>query len=381
MPITELRIEGYRTLKDVTWRPGALNVLIGPNASGKTNVLRALQLILSSVNGGLSEFFLQEGGLEVATWNRSGSGVSFLLSWTHDEEVIGKSSYKYFVKIGSWYSASHRVTVEILKADDNKFLVRKENGEAYIIKQEGMVDVKGTVAHDETIVSQVGVGMPLEIWLAKEFFSWRTVLAIPTWAKADIRSPVVTRHETALDAQCQNLAAVIHTLYANDRDFKKSIDSAMQAAFGDDYEELSFPPAGNNTIQLAVRWKSLTHPQTMMDLSDGTIRFLCLITILLQPKAPSVIAVDEPEIGLHPRMFGIIADLAAEAAERTQVIFATHSPQFLDALGRHNPTTTVTSWEDGQTHLSILEAEQLSEWLQRYTLGQLFESGDLEALK
>ncbi len=118
----------------------------------------------------------------------------------------------------------------------------------------------------------------------------------------------------------------------------------------------------------------------MLDLSDGTIRFLFLMTVLCNPDPPPLIAIDEPETGLHPSMFPIIAEYAAEASKRTQVIFSTHSPQFLDAFGEYNPTTTVTVRKDGETKIKNLDGDTLKQWLEHYSLGTLFLSGDLEAL-
>ncbi len=154
----------------------------------------------------------------------------------------------------------------------------------------------------------------------------------------------------------------------------------MRAAFGDDFDRLVFPPAADQLVQLRIRWKSLKREQSMLDLSDGTIRFLFLMTVLCNPEPPSLIAIDEPETGLHPSMFPIIAEYAAEASTRTQVVFSTHSPQFLDAFSDFNPTTTVTTWQDGETKIKNLDGEALKEWLKHYSLGTLFLSGDLEAM-
>ena len=104
------------------------------------------------------------------------------------------------------------------------------------------------------------------------------------------------------------------------------------------------------------------------------------MAILANPEPGDLIAIDEPETGLHPRMFPILAELAAEAAERTQVIFTTHSPQFLDAFKEEPPTTTVAEWVDGETKLSVIDGEELRRWLESYSLGALFRSGDLEGL-
>ena len=109
---------------------------------------------------------------------------------------------------------------------------------------------------------------------------------------------------------------------------------------------------------------------------------LFLLAVLANPSPPPLIAIDEPETGLHPRMFPIIAELAAAASEKSTVIFTTHSPQFLDAFPKDCvPTTTVAELRDGETHLTRLDDDDLKRWLKDYTtLGQMFVSGELEAL-
>ena len=146
----------------------------------------------------------------------------------------------------------------------------------------------------------------------------------------------------------------------------------MNAAFGDDFEELVFPPAADQRIQLRIRWKSLKREQTAADLSDGTLRFLFLLTVLATPSPPPLIAIDEPETGLHPAMLPIIAEYAVDAAERTQIIFTTHSPQFLNAFDGTKPQITIVKWHEGETEFLYLDEKSLAEWLREYSLGSLF---------
>lgn len=177
-----------------------------------------------------------------------------------------------------------------------------------------------------------------------------------------------------------NLVPFLHTLYTTDRRFKDDVDSAIYAAFSGEYEALLFPPAANQRIQLCLRWRSLNSVQPAANLSDGTLRFLMLVAILANPEPPSLIAIDEPETGLHPSMFPIIAELAQEAAERTQVVFSTHSPEFLDAFRKEAPTTTIFHAENGETRIANVDGDELNRWLKEYSLGSMFRSGELESM-
>jgi predicted ATPase len=131
---------------------------------------------------------------------------------------------------------------------------------------------------------------------------------------------------------------------------------------------------------MRLRWKTLRREQSAADLSDGTLRFLLMLAILASPEAAPVIAIDEPETGLHPSMLPIIAEYAAEASSSRQIVFTTHSPQFLDAFRDVRPTTTVAKWENGETKLATLDGKGLEKWLKEYSLGALCLSGELEGM-
>ena len=166
-----------------------------------------------------------------------------------------------------------------------------------------------------------------------------------------------------------------------ERVFKREVNEAMQAAFGSEFEELLFPPAADQRIQMRIRWRSLQREQSAADLSDGTLRFLFLLAALGNPDPPPVIAIDEPETGLHPSMLPIVAEYTREASRRSQVILATHSPVLLDAFRTSDPPTiTTVDWQEGKTQLTIKEGPELQHWLKSYTLGDLYRFGQLETL-
>ena len=237
---------------------------------------------------------------------------------------------------------------------------------------------------DETLLSAAAgpfVANDVTPRFQKQVASWRIHHDLNTQRGAAIRQPSVARAETVVDQDGQNLINVLHTLYTGSRDFKHEVDSAMKAAFGEEYEELVFPPAADQRIQLRLRWKSLHREQSAADLSDGTLRFLFLLAVFANPNPPSLLAIDEPELGLHPSMLPIVAEYARDAATRTQVVLTTHSPAFLDAFGSNAPNTTVVEWKDGKTSLRVRTGEDLSYWLKEYTLGELYRSGELEAVE
>ena len=398
MKIRQLFVEGFRSLKKVVWEPGDLNVLIGPNGSGKSNLLRALEMISVSSQGGLGKHVQAAGGMQSLLWDGEASEIAIKVKTTppEPERKVETDSLTYdfhMSRIGQ--TAAYRVSRELLgnyyrveigdKTEPFKFLERQGlKGMLFNTAQGGLEAASDLVAEDETLLSLVSgpfTGNRIIALFQKELTGWSVYHDLRVDYLAPVRQPAITRLERRVSPDGQNLISVMHTLYTGDRKFKKDMNAAMKAAFGNDFEELAFAPAADQKIQLQVRWNSLKREQSAADLSDGTLRFLFLLTVLASPTPAPVIAIDEPEAGLHPAMLPIVAEHAVDAALRSQVILTTHSPQFLDAFKETLPTTTVTKWDEGQTELKTLDGEELKYWLKEYTLGSLYKSGELEAMQ
>ncbi len=122
----------------------------------------------------------------------------------------------------------------------------------------------------------------------------------------------------------------------------------------------------------------LREPLSATRLSDGTLKFLCLLAVLLNPDAPPLICIEEPEVGLHPDAIRIVAQALVEASERTQLIVTTHSEALIDALSDRPEDVLVCERDfDNGTQFRRLNKERLSGWLERYTLGALWRNGEL----
>jgi predicted ATPase len=384
-------------LKDVWWEPEDLNVVIGPNGSGKSNLLRMLELISVSASGGLGKLVQRWGGMEPLVWDGRSEAITFTLRTSpltarRDAE---KESLTYeFVMHRLGQGSSFRVDHELLAnyrqvvtekgGEPLKFLERHTTrGVVFDEEKRKLTAAPESIIEEESLLS-LARG-PFEVnrhvqQFRSELAAWNIYHDLHVNADAPIRQPMIARAEKRVDPDGQNLISVLHTLYTGDRGFKNEVNLALRAAFGDDFDELVFPPAADQRIQLRVRWKSLQREQSAADLSDGTLRFLFLLAVLASPSPAPLIAIDEPETGLHPSMLPIIAEYAVDASSRTQIIFTTHSPQFLDAFRETRPATTVAKWSAGETLLEKREGASLDHWLKEYSLGALFQAGDLEGM-
>jgi predicted ATPase len=129
-------------------------------------------------------------------------------------------------------------------------------------------------------------------------------------------------------------------------------------------------------VKLSWQQKGSDFPMQPYHLSDGSIRFICLATALLNPLPPSVIVIDEPELGLHPEAIRILAELIQDAAKRTQVIVATQSPLLLDQFSIED--IVVVNRKDGQSTFERLHREDFNEWLNNYSVGELWSKNVIQ---
>ena len=396
MKIVQLDIQGFRSLKNVSWRPGELNVVIGPNGSGKSNLLRMLELISASAHGKLGEYIQSEGGIGAIVWDGEVSDIKWQINQSPDlpPALFFRSYLVHLMRSGlsgSYVIREEALTTTQLHVGENeeevvtpKIIRHTQNAVYYDNDDKQIRLLKEAIPEEETVLSLAANPLVVNNGVLSiiAFYIGAGIIyhTIRVDKYAPLRQAPVSRLEQHVSPDGQNLINVLHTLYTSDRKFKQDINDAMHAAFGEDFDELIFPPAADQRIQMRVRWKTLKREQSTADLSDGTLRFLFLITVLASPNPPPLIAIDEPETGLHPSMLPIIAEFAVEAATRTQVIFTTHSDQFLDAFQDTRPTTTVAKWENGETTLTTLDEKEMEYWLKDYSLGKLFRSGELENL-
>ncbi len=397
MAIQQLVVHGYRSFQDILWKPGKLNLLVGPNGSGKSNLLRLLELVAETAKGRLANAMKppQGGGIIPLLWDYRASSLDWTIridpvdpgrdplrdALTFEfrlEHLRNTSSYRIAVdSLGNWFKFDQRLELSpfwIYRRDLHQAIVYHQ-GQSRLVRFED-------VDPNESLLPQISDPSmnPIPTHTRRFLEGWRVYHDVHVERGSPMRLPATTQVTKLVEADGSNLVSVLHTLYTSHRDFKRQINEGMRAGFGNQFEELVFQPAAAQQIQLAIQWKSSSQPHAGQDLSDGTLRFLFLLTVLASPDPATLIAIDEPEVGLHPNMLPIIAEYADEAASRTQVVMTSHSPLFLDAFSKVAPQVTLLHWEDGETRLFQLSAEAIEKWLAEYRLGELFTSGDLEAL-
>lgn len=380
MDIKQLTVKGFRRLESMTdlqLRP--LTVVLGANGSGKTSLLDAVRLIARSAAGAIKDTLNELGGLaSLLTRDRAASlGLSINASLRTDFEK-GYAPLVYELEIVPQRQA-FRLAREVLSQqrdpnapqpfrhiDARVPKVRYRDPDA-----DGFVEPNWDFDDSETALSQVPK-------MHRQCEAFRQRLAsLASYAARDLqlgpRSPVRTpqpmRPASLPGVAGEDLVPCLYYLRETDRSRFDMVEDALSAAFPS-FERLDFPPVAAGT--LAVTWKDreFTHPLYAHQLSDGTLRFLWLVTLLSSPALTAVTLIDEPEVSLHPDMLRILADLFREAAARTQLIVATHSERLVRFL--KPAEVLVLDIEDGRTTGHWGDTLDLDRWLADYSLDEIW---------
>ncbi len=177
-----------------------------------------------------------------------------------------------------------------------------------------------------------------------------------------------------LESDCGNLGLVLNQIRMYPSS-KNRLLKELQLFYADveDYDVSIV----SNTVQIVFHERGLNSSVPATRLSDGTLRYLCLLAILCHPSPPPLICIEEPELGLHPDVLPNLAKLLRDASERSQIVVTTHSDILVDAFTDNPEAVLVAEKNDTGTHLTRLDSQQLKPWLEKYSLGQLWNRGDI----
>lgn len=384
---------------------GPLNVLIGANGSGKSNIISAISLLQAApgdirrplLSGGSREDWIWKGSPEVvqdlwvhAIFHRSQGLPSGTLQAAHQSGVSASVSYdaQFF---GRGDPAESLVLWEELKAMDDHHAGRclyrttddnaAEYGAAFLVPTNWRSKIDRKIVYDEdidtgqSVFSQRGEAArhPEIAWIGRLLKKVRVYREFDTSASSALRNGAKADVDgTFLDEGGSNLS-VVYSRFQRDPQVMRRILKELNSFCGD-FTHFFVEVFGGHT-QLHLQEESWTTPASR--LSDGTLRYLCLLAILLHPSPPPLICIEEPELGLHPDMMHKLAALLIDASTRTQLIITTHSDVLVDALHDTPESIVVCEKHDGRTKVKRLDPEHLKPWLEEYRLGTLWRRGDI----
>jgi predicted ATPase len=333
MGIERVSIEGYRSIQQLTLEPGPLTVVLGANGTGKSNLYRSLLLLQAAAQGTLARLMAEEGGIPSILWAgpRKKGPVRLSLS-------VRMSGLELEVVCGPvppvpgeppYFALDPEVKEErawIL--DDGRHLVMERKDRAAFLRDAdgARVTFPLSLSPGESILSQLAEPhrFPVLSALRMELLAWRFYHHFPTGPDAAARQPQVPTRTPVLSGDGRDLAAALATilLIGDGRALHRAIEGAFPGA------ELEVPVEPRLRVRLTQ--PGLVRPLEAAELSDGTLRYLCLLAALHSPRPPPLLALNEPETSLHPSLIEPLAEQIIRAAEVGQVLVTTHD----EALAR-----------------------------------------------
>ncbi len=361
MPELEtITVKGFKSIASVeNLKLGAINVVIGPNGSGKSNFIGVFSFLNAIRDGRLQDYVIKAGGADKVlhfgskTTEKARFRIAFLnernqyavhLEPTDADELVPSFEVVYF-----WDKAKY--------PQPYSEVIQRAGKEAGISGK-----TSSTIAG----------------YVRDHLGSWRLYHFHDTSSTSPMKKTADVNDNRYLRPDGSNLAAFLYYLREKHEESYSLIRRTVQrvAPFFDDFQ-LEPQKLNADKIRLEWRHKGSDAYFDAPSLSDGTLRFIALATLLLQPESyrPSVILVDEPELGLHPYAITLLASLIKQASTKTQVIISTQSPLLLDHFQPED--VLVAERVDGGTQFTRLDPSRLDSWLEDYSLGQLWEKNEL----
>lgn len=352
--LESVTIRGYKSISGLEEFPlRDLNVIVGANGAGKSNLLSFFRLLRSFMGGGLNGFVSDQGGADSLMFN----GVKHTPAMSFGV-MFGSRGYRFS-----------------LRPNLKDLLVAVEESRYYRPAAHQWWSLGGSMTDDSRLAAEAKGDTPdakYSLPVYGTIMSWQDYHFHDTGHTAGMRRFAPVEDNARLRHDASNIAPYLLKLRREQPlAYRQLVDAVkfVLPAF-DDFLLAVESFGARSMVSLSWRQKGSDYPMQPYHLSDGSIRFICLAAALLQPEPPALIILDEPELGLHPAAIAILAELITAASKRSQLIVATQSPLLLDAFSPQD--IIVATQRGGESVFSRLDAESLGSWLEEYSLGELW---------
>ena len=357
-----------------------LNVLIGPNGSGKSNLIEIFELLKAAPTD-LAPAIRVGGGIGEWLWKGQEKNLGAAISAELLIPDVANHPLRYRLEFGA---AGQRMEIldEVIEeqgVDGEVFTYYSFNrGHPVIVTQgEDRELGQNSLDHQQSVLSQrkdpdlypevTAVGRSFERILT--FREW----AIGRYVPLRQPQPADLPNDLLL-SDARNMGLILNAIDHSD-ELRPRLNDALRR-FLPRFKRLSTGVQGG-TVQIFLHEDGLRTPVPATRLSDGTIRFIALLAILLKPGVAPLICLEEPELGLHPDALALIAELLVEASQQTQIIVTTQSDVLVSALSEHAESVVICENVAGASRFSRLESDKLQFWLKKYQLGEIWRMGEL----
>lgn len=356
MPLKTLTIRGYKSIRDASLEFGAVTVLIGANGAGKSNLVSVFRLLNEIIEEQCQKFVTLSGGA---------NSLLYLGAKTTDKLILNADwgDNSYFVRLKP--TANDALLFELEEA---KFHNKAYESPTSVSLATGGLEtglLKEVEKNSDKVASYV----------LTEMKQWKVYHFHDTSDTAPMKMRGALNDNLYFRSDASNLAAFLYSLQETAEVSYKAICDTVRLVAPFFKNFLLRPYLDTDSIQLEWFERSNDFPFKAYHLSDGTLRFICLATLLLQPNLPKVIVMDEPELGLNPYAIAVLASLIKSASEHCQIILSTQS---IELLNEFSPEEVLVAEKKGsESAFKRQSTAELSQWLESYTIGELWQKNVL----
>lgn len=357
-PIDYLTIKGFKSIKNMEHLELCrLNVLIGSNGSGKSNFVSYFRMMDEMMNGRLQKWIALQGGADRILFLGPKETKAI-------ESVVGFEQARYEFKLVPSVSGEMVFEVEVVLNEGN----HETNSSSLILGQQKEAGLATLQSREYQEMERMHGAIS----------NWKVFHFLDTSDHAGVKREGALHDNEYLRSDASNLAAYLYKLREADQTLYNEIRDIIRLAipFFDDF--VLRPNAlktGENLISLQWRQRNSDYPMWPSQLSDGSIRFICLVVALLQMEAPETIIIDEPELGLHPYAITLLGSLLKSASEKMQVIVSTQSVSLVNEFSIDN--LIVVERDDDATVFKRVSESDFILWLEDYSPGELWQKNIL----
>ena len=368
--LTRITLKGFKSIREMALELRPLNVLIGENGAGKSNLVSFFEMLHEMVAGRLQVHIADSGGPDTLLYRgaKHTTQLEAQIDFTTDQGIS-----EYFIRLT--YAAGRT----LIFAEERLCGGRREDRPNPSVLQLAPGDMESGLRKEKAEGIDPGGGFgemrqSYVLHFRDLLEGCHTYHFHDTAVTSGVRQSCYLGNNLYLMPDASNLAAMLLSYREGSAvAYNRIVETVRQvASFFDDFVLRKSPPNKRNVL---LDWKSRGSDQVFgpHQLSDGTLRAMALITLLLQPREslPRVIVLDEPELGLHPHAMAIVAALIKEAAHHCQIILATQSTHLVDEFDPGD--VVVVERERHESVFRHLDPESLKEWLEDYTLSELWE--------
>lgn len=384
MKSTQIQVRGYRSLVDVSPSLHPLTVMIGPNGSGKTALLEVFLLLSRAARSELAKAIEAHGGLNAILSKTAGAPNRLQISLTIDMESADNQEPLYYGFELAPLEPGYTIPFERLEqrldpaaSEPHRYIDARDISVRFDLDPDTEPPATGKkrqfleleLATVPWVASFQPVGPLRRFLMDIVFYS-----SLDVGRRAVIRLPQSLTPATRPGPDGESLYSALYNLRVGHNNTYSRVEDALRVGFPG-FERLEFPVVGAGQVTLSWYQGELAVPLYPNQLSEGTLRFLWLTTVLLAPDPPPLVLIDEPEVSLHPELLKLLAGMLQDASTRGQVIVATHSPDLVRWLQPQE--VLVLDKLEGQTQFTWADTLDLDEWLEEYTLRDLWLMGTL----